>query len=293
MSNHSHDANGGCAPDCVCKDMEYRFRKAQDIAEIVADDAMVEIAKNLSPEGQAQDIVQLVVYNTLPYERDVIVPLDIEVPDTLGKGITIDGVRIQAIQSEKSSIFMDSIWEVPTILDSMHHRVYAEIKNVPALGYKVLEIKPNPNKMQKRPGIAKGNVLENSKLKVTVNPNGTIDVLYKETGKEYKGLNFYTSQGEVGNAWKHESPEFDRKYSTIGTNHKIYVSESGELSGTIVTECEFEVPESCEVNPSDIYTKIPIKTTYTLDENADYIKAIREGRATTRGRASRHASMPP
>ncbi len=128
MSNHSHDANGGCAPDCVCKDMEYRFRKAQDIAEIVADDAMVEIAKNLSPDGQNADVVQLVVYNTLPYERDVIVPLDVEVPDTLGSGITIDGVRIQAIQSEKSSIFMDSIWEVPTILESMHHRLYAENK---------------------------------------------------------------------------------------------------------------------------------------------------------------------
>lgn len=272
ISNHSHDANGGCAPDCVCKDMEYRFRKAQDIAEIVADDAMVEIAKNLSPEGQKQDIVQLIVYNTLPYKRDVIVPLDIEVPDTLGKGVEIDGVKLQSIQSEKSSIFMDNIWDVPTILDSQHHRLYAEIKDIPAMGYKVFEIKPNPNKLQKRPGIAIGNVLENAKIKAVVNPNGTLDVLYKETGKEYKNLNFYTSQGEVGNAWKHESPEFDRKYSTIGTSARIYVTESGELSGSIVTECEFEVPESCAVNPSDIYTKIPIKTTYTLDKDADYIK---------------------
>lgn len=272
ISNHSHDANGGCAPDCVCKDMEYRFRKAQDIAEIIADDAMVEIAKNLSPDGQEKDVVQLVVYNTLPYKRDVIVPLDIEVPAELGKGISIDGVKLQSIISESSSIFMDNIWEVPTILDSMHHRLYAQIKDVPAMGYKTLEIKPNPHALQKRPGIALGNVLENSKIKATVNPNGTIDVLYKETGKEYKGLNYYTSQGEVGNAWAHKSPEFDRKYSTIGENAKIYVTESGELSGTIVTECNFSVPESCAVNPSDIYTTIPIKTSYTLDADADYIK---------------------
>lgn len=272
MSNHSHDANGGCAPDCVCKDMEYRFRKAQDIADIVAGDAMVEIAKNLSPAGQEQDAVQLVVYNTLPYARDVIVPLDIELPATLGKGFSIDGVELQPIVSEKSSIFMDSIWEVPTILDSMHHRVYARIKDVPALGYRALAVKPNPHKMQKRPGIAQGNVLENSKLRATVNPNGTLDVLYKETGKLYSGLNFYTSQGEVGNAWKHESPAFDRKYTTLGTDARIYTAESGKLSGSIVVECEFEVPESCEVNPSDIYTKIPIKTTYTLEEDAAYIK---------------------
>lgn len=109
ISNHSHDANGGCAPDCVCKDMEYRCRKARDIAEIVSDGAMVEIAKNLSLAGQDQNIVQLVAYNTLPYSRDVIVPLDIEVPEELGKGIAIDDVVLQPVLSEKSSIFVDSM----------------------------------------------------------------------------------------------------------------------------------------------------------------------------------------
>ncbi len=272
MSNHSHDANGGCAPDCVCKDMEYRYRKARDIAEIVADDAMIEIAKNLSPDGQARDIVQLVVYNTLPYKRDVIVPLDVELPDTLGKGFKIDGVRMQAISSEKSSAFVDNIWDVPTILSSVNHRVYAEFKDVPAMGYKVFEIKPYEHSLLKKPGIAHGNTLENKKIKATVNGNGTIDVLYKETGKLYKGLNYYTSQGEVGNAWKHVSPESDRIYSSIGENARVYVSESGELTGTIVCESKFSVPESCEVKPSNIYSDIPIKTSYTLDDNADYIK---------------------
>ncbi len=272
ISNHSHDANGGCAPDEVCKDMEYRYRKAKDIADIVADDAMVSIAKNLSPEGQSSDIVQLVVYNTLPYKRDVVAELDMEVPDTLGKGIEIDGVKLQPILSEKSSIFVDSIWDVPTILDSVHHRVYAEISDVPAFGYKTFEIRGTPHKMQKRPGIAQGRVLENSKLRAKINSDGTLDVLYKKTGREYKNLNFYTSQGETGNAWKHESPEFDRKYSTVGIDHKIYVAESGKLCGTIVTECTFEIPESCEVNPSSIYTKVPVKTSYTLKANADYIE---------------------
>ena len=272
ISNHSHDANGGCAPDCVCRDMEYRYRKARDIAEIVAEDAMVEIAKNLSPEGQNKNIVQLVAYNTLPYPRDVIVPLDIEVPVELGRGISIDDVMLQPVVSEKSSIFADSIWEVPTILESMHHRLYARIENVPPMGYKTMEIKPCEYALQKTEGIAHGNILENSKLKAVVNQNGTIDVLYKETGKQYKGLNYYTSQGEVGNAWKHAAPEYDRKYTSVGTSAKIYVSESGKLTGSIVCEIEFEVPQSCEVTPSDVYTKIPIKTTYTLDEYADYIK---------------------
>ena len=270
LSNHSHDANGGCAPDSVCRDMEYRYRKVQDIAEIVSEDAMAYIAKNLSPDGQAKDIVQLVIYNTLPYERSAIAELDIEVPAELGKGINIEGVKLQPIQSEKSSIFVDNIWDVPTILDSYHHRVYAKIDNIPAMGYKVIEIKGSPAKMQKRPGIAQNGVLENEYLRAKVNNDGTIDVLYKPTGKLYKGLNYFTSQGEAGNAWKHESPEFDRKYKS--NLSQIYITESGELSGTIVCEGDFAVPESCAVNPSDIYVNVHIKTSYTLEKDAEYIR---------------------
>lgn len=276
LSCHSHDANGGCAPDEVCKDMEYRYRKARDIADIVADDAMIEIAKNLSPQGQDKRIVQLIVYNTLPFERDVIVPLDIDVPDFFGSGIEIDGVEMQAITSGKSSVFVDSIWEVPTILDSVNHRFYAKFKNVPALGYRTYEIKPAQHKLLKRPGIAYENVLENNKIKATVNGNGTIDVIYKVTGKEYKGLNYLSSQGEVGNAWAHVSPEFDKKHMSIGANAKVYVTESGELTGSITAEFDFEVPESCEVNPSGTYTNIPVKIMYTLDADADYIKVVTE-----------------
>lgn len=276
LSNHSHDANGGCAPDEVCKDMEYRYRKAKDIADIVSDDAMAEVAKNLSPEGQDKDVLQLIVYNSLPFARDAVIPLDIEVPKGFGNGIEIDGVRMQTIKSESSSVFVDSIWEVPTILDSVNHRFYAEIKNIPAMGYKTFEIKGSKYAPQKRPGIAYSNILENDKLKVTVNGNGTIDVLYKVTGKKYEGLNYLTSQGEVGNAWKHVSPEFDKKYISTGVNAKVYVTESGVLTGTICSEYVFEVPESCEKTPSEIYAKLPVKMTYTLDYNADYVKVKAE-----------------
>ena len=272
LSCHSHDANGGCAPDEVCKDMEYRYRKAKDIADIVTDDAMIEIAKNLSPEGQEKTVVQLVVYNPLPFVRDVIVPLDIDVPDFFGNGIEIDGVRMQAITSGKSSVFVDNIWEVPTILNSVNHRFYAKLTNVPALGYRTYEIKPAKNALLKKPGIALGNVLENGKIKAAVSGNGTVDVEYKPTGKTYKGLNYLSSQGEVGNAWKHVSPEFDKKFYSIGANARVYTVESGELTGSVAAEFEFEVPESCAVNPSEIYTKIPVKVIYTLDEDADYIK---------------------
>ena len=79
---------------------------------------------------------------------------------------------------------MDNIWDVPTILESCRHRLYAEFKDVPAMGYKTFEIKGASAKTCEKAGIAKENKLENDKLSVTVNSNGTLDVTYKETGKE-------------------------------------------------------------------------------------------------------------
>ncbi|MEG2669735.1 MAG: glycoside hydrolase family 38 C-terminal domain-containing protein, partial [Oscillospiraceae bacterium] len=275
LSNHTHDANGGCAPDEVCKDMEYRYRKATDIGEIVAEDAMVHIAKNLSPDGQDCDALQIVVYNTLPYARDVVTMLDLEVPATFGDGILIDGVEIQPITSEKSSVFVDSIWEVPTILESVNHKVYACFKDIPAMGYKTFDIKPNPNKLLHTAGVVKGdNVLENEKIRVLVNGNGTVDIEYKKTGKIYKNLNYFTTQGEVGNAWKHVSPDMDRKYNSKAVSANVSTTENGDLVGSITAEFEFNVPKDCETLQNDEFIALPIKVTYTLKADSDSLGVL-------------------
>ena len=272
LTNHTHDANGGCAPDEVCMDMEYRYRKVADIGEIVVEDAMVKIAKNLSPNGQDQDVLQLIIYNTLPFTRDVIVPLDLEVPSKFGKLIEIEGTVLQPIFCQKSSVFVDSIWEVPTILESQNHRVYASLKNIPAMGYKVYEIKESQNDLQYNDGIAKGNTLENSRLKVTVNDNGTVNVLNKSTGKIYTNLNYFTSQGEEGNAWKHVSPVFDCKYNSLGVNVNNTIFENGSLVGSISVQFDFFVPRDCDKTQNIECVSIPIKIIYTLEENSDSLK---------------------
>ena len=274
LSNHTHDANGGCAPDAVCKDMEYRYRKACDIGDIVTEDAMIEIAKNLSPKGQESDAIQLIVYNTLPYFRDVIAELDIEVPEAFGNGINIENSPLQPICSEKSSVFIDSIWEVPTILNSVNHRLYAKLSDIPPMGYKTYKIKAAPHKLLSKPGIAYDNILENNKLKVSVNGNGTVNVINKATKKEYKNLNYLTSQGEIGNAWKHVSPEFDKKYTSIGANATIAVSESGALVGSVIAKLDFSVPKSCEIRQSEDFVSIPVEITYTLEADSDILKVF-------------------
>ena len=266
LSNHTHDANGGCAPDCVCIDMEYRYRKAGDCADMVFDDVLADIAKNIDGNNLPDDAVQLIVYNPLPFKRDIIVKTTGDLPERFKDGFGGQGIEVQMLSSDKSSIFMDSIWEVPTIMDSIHNNAYIEVKDVPACGYKVIVLEPQ--NIEKKGCIANGNTLENEYLKVTVNDNGTVNVTDKQTNKEYKNLNYLTSQGEIGNAWKHESPKGDTLFTSLESKADIRCVENGNLSASFEVAFAFDVPKDCIETQSKELVSIPVSVIYTLQKDA-------------------------
>ncbi|MCL6457046.1 MAG: hypothetical protein K6T85_03480 [Gorillibacterium sp.] len=281
LSNHTHDANGGCAPDVVCQDIEYRYRKASDIGGIVTEDAMAHIAKNLSPEGLPQDALQLVVYNSLPEERTAVVTVDLEIPRLTGtKSVSLyhendKNVERQAIAFEKSSVFMDSIWEVPTILESHRIRMHAELSGIPSLGYRAYLVRPEAEELRNIKSLVTGpNTMENEFLKVKVNPNSTLDIVNKTTGKTYTQLGYLSDQGECGNAWKHVSPRYDRKYNSLSVQANIAITESGCLSCTIEADYVFPVPMDYADGDSrsTILSDLPIRIAYTLEKGAKAVK---------------------
>lgn len=266
LSNHTHDANGGCAPDNVCLDMEYRYRKANDCADIVFDDTLSDIAKNLSPELCGKDDVQLIAYNPLPFERDVIVRVIGDLPEKFAKGFTADGIEVQTVKSDKSSIFMDSVWEVPTIMNSVHKEAYIRIKKVPACGYRTVVLKPENSKSKEK--IANGNTMENAFLRVEINDNGTINVSDKQSGKVYSNLNYLSSQGEIGNAWKHQEPENDKLFTSENAIAQIELIENGDLSATYKVTYVFSVPKDCIEIQSEEMVSIPVTVYYTLQKDS-------------------------
>ncbi|MFW5981296.1 MAG: alpha-mannosidase [bacterium] len=281
LSNHTHDANGGCAPDDVCQDMETRYRRVNDIGDIVSNDSMSYIVKNLSPEGMDKDAMQLVVFNPLPFARDMVSNIELEIPaDYDADFVKLESdkdmdIEYQPILSEKSSVFVDSIWDVPTIMESKRIKFYANLKNIPAMGYRsyrILPVKDEPRPVDTM--IAGTDKMENEYIKVKVNENGTVDILNKESGKYYSNLNYFSDQGEGGNAWQHQDLQFDKKYTSLGVRANIAVLESGPLSSTISAEFDFPVPIDSPDGQkrNDIMVDLPIKVLYTLEKGAKNLK---------------------
>jgi len=267
LSNHTHDANGGGAVTEVCADMRYRYKKATDISNVLIEDSTAEIVKNLSVESDGLNDIRFTVFNTLPFKRDIVAELEFQLPEVYSE-FSIDGADIQIISCEDNSTFVDSIWEVPTILDVKKYKAIVKVKNIPAMGYRSVKINSVAKEVQGE-NIAKGNVLENEYLTVTVNTNGTVDVLVKKTGKIYKNINYLTSQGEIGNAWNHVSPENDKTYCSCGVNANIAVIENGKIRGSIKAEYGFDVPQDCEIMQNTETVKIPVAVVYTLEKGSE------------------------
>jgi len=285
LSNHTHDANGGCAPDAVCVDMEYRYRKVCDIADIVVDDAMAHVAQGLSPEGETPDAMHLLVFNPLPFERDAVVTLDLEIP----RGHGARAARLasasdpeparQPVSAARSSAFVDSIWDVPRILESDRVVFHARLSRLPPLGWRVYGIAPEKDELRGAGTLLTGPCsMENEHLRVRVNPNGTVDLACKATGREYRGLNYLTDQGECGNAWRHVPPRFDRVYSSLGVAARVAVAESGPLVSVIEAEYELEVPEDYGDGTarSRRLVALPVRVAYRLEAGSRSLRVAVE-----------------
>ncbi|MDR2029406.1 MAG: glycosyl hydrolase-related protein, partial [Treponema sp.] len=142
----------------------------------------------------------------------------------------------------------------PTYTD--RHRCFIELEGVPALGYKTYQVCVKSTfqrdhyywlAMRKTAGneIGRGdNFLENEYLTITVNPNGTFDLLDKIRNRCFPGLHYFEDAGDVGNYWAYYPPYENQIHTTLSAAPRIWMAENGPLAATVVVEYRFELPLS-------------------------------------------------
>ena len=68
-------------------------------------------------------------------------------------------------------------------------------------------------------------VLENENLKVTVNEDGSYQILNKETGRTYENLGFYEDTGDMGNEYIYIQDSGKQTITTKGMKAEIHCVE--------------------------------------------------------------------
>lgn len=277
LANHTHDANGGCAPDRVGLDMEYRYRQAGDCADIATEDAMRHICANLHPGDKGDPPWRLVVFNSLPYQRRALVEVELELPDadkvkSLAVRDPAGGLRpYQIIEVKPSGVFVDSIWDVPCMAETKQFRVLVDVEDIPPVGYLALGIEPSV-KTDRRLGslVTAHATAENEFLTLRVNGDGTADIFHKDTGIWYRGLNAFRDQGEVGTAWFHEAPAHDEILTSRGgAAAQIAIVRDGPLEAVIRAVIPMRIPRDAADGTRRSADSLPhdIATFYTIQKH--------------------------
>lgn len=272
LTNHTHDANAGCAPDRVCADMEYRYRQCLDIASVCSEDALRHIALNLKPVHDGDGDVHVLVCNSLAQPRSEVIALDLAVPAGEARdGLVLEDAHghvtpIQIDEVHADSLFVDNQWDVPTFSGVKRYRAHALVQDVPAIGYRAYRVRPQPAAATTHAPLSPAeNVLENALVRVTVNGDGTVDLLHKASQRTYAGLNAYRDQGEAGNAWQQESPKQDEVITSRGGTARIERILNGPLAAALRTTVTLMLPREGDTERRSA-ERVPftIVTTYAL-----------------------------
>lgn len=291
LLSHPHDSINGVTQDKTVSDTINNLNQALEISETLCDRACQEIVKRIDMSAFGEKDASVVVFNTLPFARNEAVRLFIDFPQSENVW-DFDVIGADGKKLEKQIVARS---EVKLPVASLHARPYpffvdrfevvVRVDNIPAMGYKVLKLAKTQSFNRKTlfwqdirtsegQEICKSaNTLENAYLKVTVNENGTIDVLRKADGKVFSRLNYFEDAGDAGDYWIYYPPYKNRIFTSLGEQARIWVEENGAVSATIGVSLQLELPEEGTLAGRSTVTRgLPVEVYYTLAQDSDRVE---------------------
>ena len=253
LQNHGHDSIGACGRDIVYEDVVSRYRQSRELALCVYERAFMDIAGDIDLRTWSRDDAAVVVYNPAPFKRSEVVNVRVELPrewkaDTF-QVLDTDGSPLvfQVLGKDKGNAqIIQNPNDVANVLHTHQYNIQLDVKDIPGMGYKALKLQPLHNVRAKTPVtmLKSPKVMENKYLRVSFNPNGTFNVLEKETGREYSQLGYFKDSGEIGNPWEHHVPECNETFTTLTEKADITLLYQGELETSFKVAIDWALPEA-------------------------------------------------
>lgn len=223
LQNYAHDSICCCNADEVIPDMTVRFLRARDAARSQADRAIEAIVSRIDTHGEDKNIV---VFETEFAGGMTELCAEIDLPEhESAEGWSVyDGMRELPSRSECvgrtfTYTLPDDRFRQPKYVN--RYRVSFLYETSGNIGYKTLRAVPVCSALPA--WNADGACAENEYLRVEVQPDGSLNVTVKETGKTYRGLNVYSDEGEIGEGYTHFETDDKLRISTRGSRAEIAV----------------------------------------------------------------------
>ena len=246
IKNHPHDDICGCSVDATHRDMVHRFEQARQIGEVVSRDSLTALARRVDTKGMGERAI--VVFNPLSWKRDGWCKIMLEIPiqeAPRGKHLRLIAPDGKEIPYELDSFRITEEDSVRIAKDQVRRYEFSFIApDVPSLGVRTFGVRMTEEEVSFEPTIrADDTSLENEALKVTVNKNGSLDVLDKETGEQWENQNVFEDMEDVGDEYNYSPAEHASRLTTMEATAKSRLIRRGVTGATLKITVPFRLPK--------------------------------------------------
>jgi len=264
LENHPHDSICGCSVDGVHRQMESRFDAACEIAEYLCDFRLQEFADEADfPGAEAKDL-PLVVYNPLPWARDVTVEVElqwrtdllkryglenpadlrgVDVCDAAGNRLAVEilgpAVRRTISKPQQRDYFASTFeWLCLPV------RIAAP--SVPPCGLRVFRYRSVLNRVHDGTTLKAptDTAIENGFLALRWVPGEGVELTDKTTGRVFRELLKFEDSGDNGDLYGFSAPLANEVVFAIP--RQASVIGAGPVSSTLRLITEMELPEGLD-----------------------------------------------
>lgn len=265
MQNHPHDSICGCSADDVHSGMMTRFKDAYEVGKFVADEAAKSLISNIDTSKFSEASKPFVVFNTAGSSKTGTVEIELEIDRvpfakawppvgyrTLKeKGFPNFSVVNEANESVNFEIVKREVkfgYDLPKDKFRQPYMgsfvtVKLSLVDMAPMSWETFALVESPES-----GVPAKEMetFENEYLQVSFNPNGTLQILNKETNRRYDDLLVFENVGDVGNEYIFKQP--DDTEAILSTDFETKISAIAKTAtGTVAhLETTMMIPVSAE-----------------------------------------------
>ncbi len=276
--NAAHDSMGNCVSDRVNADIKARYQKVEDIATALVEVTLRQISTGVKNDGHP---ITLTVFNTLPVERGGVVSKRIYSPsrnfkiqDYNGQNIPFE---ITAVKDVTELITSSTIQLDPGQAIYLPEKVYQldvnmQLANIPAFGYKQLSLVSEQDQEIDLPTRQTGTKIENEFYQISVNVDGSLDILDKLNNHLYRKQAILEENGDDGDSYNYSPAKQDLvSYSTAQPHRSQCIKNA--LGSKLIIDYDFSVPSDLAARAKGLTdVKMPTQMIVTLDQASKLIK---------------------
>ncbi|WP_251865656.1 mannosylglycerate hydrolase [Enterococcus malodoratus] len=277
FENAAHDSIGSCVSDTTNEDVYMRYKQARDISMNLVELTLRQISTAID-NPQAREIT-FTLFNTYDTERDGVIETEVYLPqkefallDQAGNSLpyTILELIDQTEYVLNQGNVLNSVKEVYLPEKVYKAKIAFEASKVPSVGYTQLTIDLKGDSSAPLQTIS-DNVIENGYYHITVNKNGSLDILDKANEVLYKNQGIIEENGDDGDSFNYSPPVKDWVISSADFEPEITIKQSA-IYQSVRLEFMLKVPKDlAERAEKKASAELPIALELALRKNSPII----------------------